>query len=322
MLAEIWVLNEEIDVMKKRKLSIIALGIIVVISITGCQAANSNTISKNNNTSNVTQSEEVKSANVNVNKMIDAITALCANSRQFGSDNEKKACENLKNVFISYGYKPQIQKFNDEISSKKSDHPEKILSQNLIAVKKNTAKVSKGVIIICAHYDCEENSSGANDNASGVAVVLETARLLKNLPSNYELRFILFSGEEYHCRGSLYYVNNLSNDDKKNITAVINIDSIAQKNYENPHIFTISGKENTATSLLKSASENKTLSVNKTKLEGSDYFIFDHFGIPALLICQPYTSNLKVNSPEDTISLVDKEKLKYVANMIIRALVH
>lgn len=255
-----------------------------------------------------------------VNKMMSTITELSAKSRQFGSSNEEKACEYLESMFKSYGYIPQVQTFNDENTDR--NKLLKMHSQNLIAVKKNTAKTSKGIIIICAHYDCEEDSKGANDDASGDAVVLETARLLKNLPNDYEIRFVLFAGEEYHCRGALHYMRHLSDYDKKNIKAVIDIDSIAQKDYVYPKIFTISGKENAATQLLKSAPENKTLAVNKAKYEGSDYFVFYFYKIPALLICQPNTSNLKINGPEDTISLIDKAKLQYAANMVIKALNH
>lgn len=273
-----------------------------------------NSVSNNNEQSS-------KLTQPDVNKMMSTITALSANSRQFGSSNEKKACEYLKNVFWSYGFATKIESFKDEIMSK-NGYLKKIQSQNLIAVNKNTTKAKKGIIIIGAHYDCQENSPGANDDASGVAVVLETAHLLKNISSPYELRFVLFSGEEYHCRGSLYYVRNLSNYDKRNIKAVIDIDSIAQKDMINPKIFTISGKENAATILLKSAAENKTLVVKKANREGSDYYIFDRLaGIPALCIGQPYTSNLKINSPQDTISLIDKAKLQYVTNMIVKALI-
>ncbi|RMC91797.1 M28 family peptidase [Clostridium autoethanogenum] len=44
-------------------------------------------------------------------------------------------------------------------------------SQNLIATRNNKSNYNKGIIVICAHYDCERNSVGANDNASGVSVV-------------------------------------------------------------------------------------------------------------------------------------------------------
>jgi aminopeptidase YwaD len=263
--------------------------------------------------------QSLKLTQLDTKKMISTITALSANSRQFGSSNEKKACEYLNNVLKSYGYKPQIQTFKDEIMSE-NGILENIQSQNLIAIKKNSTKTKKGIIIIAAHYDCEETSKGANDDATGVAVVLETARLLKNSSSAYELRFVLFGGEEYGCRGSKYYVGNLSSEDKESIKAVIDLDSIAQKNMVNPKIFTYSGESNSATVLLKSSAKNKSLTVNKADKEMSDYVAFDFEGIPALCVGQPYTSNLKINSSQDTISLIDKAKLEYVANMIMNVL--
>lgn len=299
--------------------------VVIILSLTifsqlfaSCNSASSSNEQPSKSTQ--TNYQPSKLIQPDVNKMMSIITELSAKSRQFGSSNEEKACEYLESMFKSYGYIPQVQTFNDENTDR--DKLLKVHSQNLIAVKKSTAKTSKGIIIICAHYDCEEDSKGANDDASGDAVVLETARLLKNLPNDYEIRFVLFAGEEYHCRGVLHYMKNLSDHDKKSIKAVIDIDSIAQKDYVYPKIFTISGKENAATQLLKSAPENKTLAVNKAKYEGSDYFVFDYFKIPALLICQPNTSNLKINGPEDTISLIDKAKLQYAANMVIKALNH
>mgnify|MGYP000302618333 CR=1 FL=1 len=43
---------------------------------------------------------------------------------------------------------------------------------------------------------CAEDSVGANDNGSGVAAVLELARILKDTEIPYNIKFILFSGEE------------------------------------------------------------------------------------------------------------------------------
>ena len=59
------------------------------------------------------------------------------------------------------------------------------------------------VILICAHYDsrtkdredAESSAPGAGDNVSGVAVVLETARILLQLDLYYSIQFVLFSGE-------------------------------------------------------------------------------------------------------------------------------
>ncbi|MHC6181035.1 M28 family peptidase [Clostridium sp. JNZ X4-2] len=249
--------------------------------------------------------------------MMNTIKSLTSSNRSFASYNEKKAYEYIKNRIQSYGYKTQTQTFS--LYDRTSDNKLQLnSSQNLIAIKKSKANYNKGIVIICAHYDCAKNSVGANDNASGVSVVMETARLLKNVSSNYELRFIFFGGEELGGVGSNHYVKNLSSNDKKNIKAVINIDSIAQRGASKPYIFTISGKKNFAVTLLKR--KPKDMNVKKTDREFSDYVIFNDNGIPSLCIGQTYDKNLKINGLQDTISLIDESKLKLVADTIINSL--
>lgn len=56
-------------------------------------------------------------------------------------------------------------------------------------------------MIISAHYDSSPTSLGANDNGSGVAIVLEIAQILKNIDMPYNIEFIMFSGEEKYMLG-------------------------------------------------------------------------------------------------------------------------
>ncbi|MCB1050739.1 MAG: M20/M25/M40 family metallo-hydrolase [Acidobacteria bacterium] len=73
------------------------------------------------------------------------------------------------------------------------------------------------VIVLSAHYDHIGMAksgpdlifNGANDNASGVAVMLEVARILKARPTpKYTILFTAFSGEEAGMLGSRYFVNH------------------------------------------------------------------------------------------------------------------
>lgn len=74
------------------------------------------------------------------------------------------------------------------------------------------------VLELAAHWDTVADSPGADDNASGVAGVLEAARVLaadQKLKFNLArtVRFCLFGGEEDQpnlCTGSRYHVNNLA----------------------------------------------------------------------------------------------------------------
>jgi subtilisin-like proprotein convertase family protein len=83
--------------------------------------------------------------------------------------------------------------------------------------------------IICAHYDDMPPGNfapGADDNASGVIGVLETARLLKDLDLKYTVKFIAFDEEEQGLIGSNAYANEAAaaGDD---ILGVLNLDMIA-----------------------------------------------------------------------------------------------
>jgi len=60
-------------------------------------------------------------------------------------------------------------------------------------------------LIIAAHYDTVEGSPGADDNASGLAVMLEAARALSPMTLAREIRFIAFCLEEEDLLGSLAY---------------------------------------------------------------------------------------------------------------------
>jgi Iap family predicted aminopeptidase len=53
-----------------------------------------------------------------------------------------------------------------------------------------------GVVVVGAHYDSNRGTPGADDNASGVAALLEIARLLRNDKPTRTIRFVAFANEE------------------------------------------------------------------------------------------------------------------------------
>jgi Zn-dependent M28 family amino/carboxypeptidase len=76
---------------------------------------------------------------------------------------------------------------------------------------------SSGPVIVGAHYDSVAGTIGADDNATGVAGVLELARLLQGSKPRRTLRFVLFVNEEppyfrTDTMGSLVYARQLRRD--------------------------------------------------------------------------------------------------------------
>lgn len=76
---------------------------------------------------------------------------------------------------------------------------------------------SRPSVVIGAHYDSVEGSPGANDNASGVAALLELARLVHKGRPGTTIRFVAFANEEPpyfnigEGMGSIEYVRSIQN---------------------------------------------------------------------------------------------------------------
>lgn len=94
-----------------------------------------------------------------------------------------------------------------------------------IIVNKTGTEYPDTYIIVDGHYDTK-TGPGVNDNGSGVAIILEIARLLQSIPTRYSIKFINFSAEEYGLVGSEHYVENVVIPQEMDIRIVYNIDEV------------------------------------------------------------------------------------------------
>ncbi len=127
----------------------------------------------------------------------------------------------LKNKYLSYGYTvSQMQE--DSYTYQGST----AACKNLIVTKIGTLYPNT-YVIVDGHYD-SITGTGTNDNGSGVVTILEIARLLQNVPTEYSIKFINFSGEEDGLYGSQHYVSSIVNgtNPKMSIRVVFNMDEI------------------------------------------------------------------------------------------------
>ena len=127
----------------------------------------------------------------------------------------------LKNKYLSYGYTAS-QITEDSYTYTGST----AVCKNLIVTKIGTVYPNT-FVIIDGHYD-SINGTGTNDNGSGLVCILEVARLLQNIPTQYSIKFINFSGEEDGLYGSQHFVSSVVNatTPKMNIKLVFNIDEV------------------------------------------------------------------------------------------------
>ncbi|WP_246162594.1 M20/M25/M40 family metallo-hydrolase [Brasilonema sennae] len=98
-----------------------------------------------------------------------------------------------------------------------------VTGRNIIA---HLEGVTAPKIILGGHYDSVPGSPGANDNASGTAVVLAVARNLSNTPTARQAWFIAFDGEEDGLHGSRAFVNGANSQFLSGLKAMVNFDMV------------------------------------------------------------------------------------------------
>ena len=135
--------------------------------------------------------------------------------KSHGSQAKTNTFNWLIDAYESYGYDSiRVDSFIQDGS----------VVRNVVVTKPG---VSSKYIIVCGHYDTR-NGPGANDNGSGVAAILETARLIKDLKTNRCVIFINFDREEDGFKGSNYHVWQVLGGQNcdTNLYMVLNIDQI------------------------------------------------------------------------------------------------
>jgi len=98
------------------------------------------------------------------------------------------------------------------------------MSQNIILT---IPGISDEVIVVGAHYDSVMFPS-ASDNASGVALLLESASRMLEVDNYYTIQYVFFGAEEVGLAGVYYYIASLSHAEHENIVAMINADILLE----------------------------------------------------------------------------------------------
>jgi len=153
----------------------------------------------------------------NVNTYLQEFEALGV--KRTGTVQNTNAFNWIKNKYTALGYKTiDFQEHSWTASG--------FSSKNLIVTKTGTLYPNK-FVIVCGHFD-SINGPGTNDNGSGTSIILEIARILKNVPTEYSIKFIHFSGEEQGLLGSSRYVSQIVNgtSPKMDIKVVVNLDQV------------------------------------------------------------------------------------------------
>ncbi|UFK97509.1 M28 family peptidase [Kaistella faecalis] len=260
----------------------------------------------------------------NINNYLTEFAALGVKTT--GSVNNNNTFLWLKNKYLAFGY-------TDAQISENTFNYNGTTTKNLILTKTGT-KYPNIFVIVCGHYDTIAGP-GVNDNGSGTSVILEMARILKDVPTEYSIKFINFTGEEQGLRGSQNYVNTVVNatNPKMNIKVVFNIDQVGGVAGEVNNTITCERDTNNNPSTNNAASSTITqqlmncvslysaLQPNLSYAYGSDYMPFQSNG-EVITGFYEFNESTRPHSPGDTYANMDPVFVFNVTKAALGAVQH
>ncbi|PWH84584.1 peptidase M28 [Algibacter marinivivus] len=248
------------------------------------------------------KSEVAKS--ISIKEDVTFLSDDALEGRQTGTDGEKAAADYIAkrfekldaqgkgtNGFLQpFTFKPKTNP-HQKVKYNVKEGDSTITGTNVLGFINNDAE---NTIIIGAHYDhlgygaegslhCGEKAihNGADDNASGVAVMLNLAEKLKEKNTNNNYLFMAFSGEEMGLLGSNYFVKNPTIDIKK-VNYMINMDMVGRLKADSTLAVYGVGTSPILKQTLKAHNENFKLIQKESGIGPSDHTSFYNADIPVL----------------------------------------
>lgn len=225
--------------------------------------------------------------------------------------------------FTDFGYpSARVQKIEAKL-------PNGTVFDNVLCIPE---RLDQGFILVCAHYDsisqkADLDAPGADDNASGVAAMLEAARLFSKIALKRGIMFAAFGGEEQGLHGS-HAIANLAAQDRWPVDVVINLDMVGYLDPARPTNIVVEydqgnvDPKNDAAAkafglqMAQVAADYTALTVEHTDIWNSDYMPFEAKGYPCIGLYDGAADSSFYHSTLDTVGVVDLARLVDITRMI------
>ncbi len=219
--------------------------------------------------------------------------------RERATDGERRGALYFRRKLVDLGYQVHVQKFSVDGRT----------SRNVVA---RWPGVIDHPFVVGGHMDTVARSPGANDNASGVAILIEIARLLRDRDEARRFKFVAFGSEEYgsngvHHIGSQVYVDRLGPRGRERSPGMVSVDMVADGR---PLIVGNSGMSGdiVARELYRQVRGANIRVRYETWCDCSDHGPFERAGIPASYMWSGPEPNY--HDPSDTVRNMDPDDLQ------------
>mgnify|MGYP003524901518 CR=1 FL=1 len=274
---------------------------------------------------------------------ITHLSSAAFKGRELGTPELDTAADYIAAQFQQIGLQPggdgnsYFQTWQQDVGAPKG----KIALRNVIGILPGTNPQLAGQsLIIGAHYDHlglgwpDVRSAhqgkihyGADDNASGIAVMLELARqIVPKWQPERSVIFVAFTGEEAELLGSRHYLKVADAYPRDKIAAMLNLDTVGRLGHHPVTVFG-AGSARELVHVLRGAGFVTGIAVNAVQDDfgSSDQAAFIEAGIPAVQFFA--SAHEDFHAPGDTVDKIDsaglvkiavilKETAEYLSNRI------
>ncbi len=248
--------------------------------------------------------------------------------RGLGTAELDLAADYIAGLFKKYGLKPIDDTYFQEFKYKFKEKGKLKLKNIIGIIPGSDPELKESPVVLSAHYDHlglgwpdvhigDEGKIhyGADDNASGVAILLEIAKTLgKSFKPKRTIIFVAFTGEEAGLIGSRYFINNIKSDFTGNVFANVNLDTDGR--LFDKKLMVLNGNTAKEWKYIFMGTDYTTgikSVVIEKELDSSDQFSFIEKGIPAI---QLFTgAHQDYHRPTDTPDKIDGEGLVKVCTV-------
>jgi Zn-dependent M28 family amino/carboxypeptidase len=276
-------------------------------------------------------------AQVSAENLMDTVNALAAiHSRHVNNPGTQQAADLIEERFRALGGRLNVAQDSFELTF----DGVRTTQHNVIARLPGSNPFG-GIILIGAHYDSRtvniadavSRAPGANDNATGVAALIEIARLLANETPQSTIDFVAFAAEEVEVKGSAYYLQSVQSRGEF-VRGVIIVDIVGNAGGASAsgsiRIFSASPDTSVSRQLAKWVSL-----VGQTYTPGfrvdvqnsfdrpgrfSDHLRFTEAGIPSVRLIESVEDLSRQHTANDFPQLIDPDYLREAAQLALAAL--
>jgi aminopeptidase N len=272
------------------------------------------------------------------------LTSVEMAGRSLGSKGIEAAAAYIAGEFRAAGIEPlsrgysqtwteqlEIEGTGESNDVNESAYERSVRLSNIFGVLKGSnPDLSGKPVVVGAHFDHLGIDSvtgkfypGADDNASGVAIMLEVAaKLASSFAPQRPIIFAAFTGEESGLLGSKYFIENLpSMFNKDEIFAMVNLDSVGRLNGRELQVF---GTESAYELPFMAQGIGFTTGLQSTfpqqTIASSDHVSFLNEGIPGIHLFAGVTEDY--HRPSDTADKLDLDGMSDIALWLEEAIVY